>query len=210
MLSRRGLPIVISAASGTGKTTVTKLLLARRPSMTYSISCTTRPPRPGEVEGRDYFFVSEEKFESLRNEGGLVEWATVHGRLYGTPKTFLEGAMGGGKDVLLDIDVQGAAQIRRHYPDGVYIFLLPPGWEALKSRLAGRGTDTADVIASRLETARKEIAALGDYGYAVINDDLEEAVAAVGAIVDAEHHRITRLDGQRFEESFGFFPLRKG
>jgi guanylate kinase len=209
MLSERGLPIVISAASGTGKTTVTKRLIDRRPSLTYSISCTTRPPRPGEVDGKDYFFVTEERFEELREGDGLAEWAVVHGCRYGTPKAFLEETMAAGRDILLDIDVQGALQIKACFPEGVYIFLLPPSWEVLAGRLSGRGTDTAESIARRLATAREEIALVGGYGYAVVNDDLDRAVATVGAIIDAEHCRTERLDGGRFSEAFGLLPPHK-
>ena len=189
---QKGILFIISAPSGAGKTTLIKRLLRIFPDITLSVSCTTRARRPGETAGRDYHFVSTKKFAALRARSGFAEWARVHGALYGTPRAPLERTIRGGRDVLLDIDVQGARKIKRQYPGAVSIFLLPPSLHALEQRLARRGTDGRAIIRRRLETARREMRALMRYDYAVENRELPEAVESVKAIVSAERLRVSR------------------
>lgn len=184
--------MVLSAPSGSGKTTLTRALLRRCPGMVASVSATTRPPRPGERRGRDYCFVSPQAFERMRRRGELVEWATVFGHRYGTPRRFVERQLRRGRDVVLTIDVQGAAQVRRRMPEAVSIFILPPTMQELQRRLVGRGSDAPAMIARRLRVARQELQQLPAYDYAVVNDTVKQAVEALAAIVQAEHHRVRR------------------
>lgn len=172
---RTGHLFVISAPSGTGKTTLCRLLLGAVDGIGYSVSHTTRQPRTGEIDGRDYFFVSVETFETMIREQALVEWARVHGNYYGTSTAFIRQSLDEGRDILLDIDVQGAAQILDHYPDAVTIFIMPPSMEALRRRLTGRGTDSAEVIETRIKNAEDEIAKREFYRHVIVNDDLETA-----------------------------------
>lgn len=181
----RGRLFILSAPSGAGKSTLGRLLRQRLPELTYSVSTTTRPPRPGEREGRDYFFVGPERFRQGIAAGEWAEWAEVHGNYYGTSRVFIDGAMAAGRDVLLDIDVQGAAQILERYPEAVTIFIMPPSMEVLRQRLAGRGTEAEAVIARRLADARGEMACRDRYRHVVVNDRLEEALEALLAILTA-------------------------
>lgn len=189
----KGLVIVISAPSGAGKTTICKELLKSLPEAVYSVSVTTRKIRSGETNGKDYFFISEEEFKKMIDLNELAEWAIVHGHLYGTPKKFLEDTISSGKDIILDIDVQGGKKIKKLYPDGVFIFILPPSWEVLEERLRKRAQDDEQSIKTRLENAKNELSYLTDYEYAVINDDLQTAVKEIQAIIQSEHKRILRL-----------------
>ena len=190
--TRRGILFIVSAPSGAGKTTLIKKLLKIFPEIALSVSCTTRSQRPGERTGRDYHFVSEKRFAAVRARRGFAEWARVHGALYGTPRAPLERAMRRGRDMLLDIDVQGARKIKRLYPDAVSIFVMPPSWRVLEERLAGRGTDGRGTIRRRLENARREIREIVRYDYVVVNSDLAAAVESAKAIVTAERQRVSR------------------
>ncbi len=184
--------VVISGPSGAGKSSFVQELLRRNPGLVYSVSATTRSRRPHEEEGRDYFYLSREEFQRRIDAGDFVEWAEVHGELYGTLRSQTDRTLEEGKIVLLDIDVQGERAVRRIYPDGVFIFVLPPSLADLEERLRGRGTDTEDRIRLRLENARREIALVHEYDYAVVNDDLESATRKVAAIIEAETCRASR------------------
>ncbi|MGO0122892.1 guanylate kinase [Desulfothermobacter acidiphilus] len=189
---KRGLLLVISGPSGVGKGTVCQALLARDPSLYLSISVTTRPPRAGEIDGKDYFFVSEEQFLEMVARGELLEWARVYSYYYGTPREPVDRALLAGRDVLLEIDVQGGFKVRENCPDSVLVFLLPPSWEELRQRLARRGTEGWQAQQQRLEWARQELALYPRYDYSVVNDRLEDTVATVEAIRLAERHRSFR------------------
>ena len=185
----RGSIIVISAPSGAGKSTLVKRLLGSTPGLTFSISFTTRPPRLGEKNGREYFFVSPARFKRMVATGEFVEWADVFGHLYGTSWKQLRTAQEVGKDVLLDIDVQGHRQVRRRLPEAVSIFVLPSSFRELERRLRHRHSDAPEVIARRLATARKEIAHWREYDYLVVNDRLSSATQALRAVVMAARQR---------------------
>ncbi len=192
-------PIVLSAPSGGGKTTVTKLLMQRRTDLGYSVSCTTRPPRPGEVDGTDYQFVSEKQFLEHRDRGDFAEWAVVHGKYYGTLKSAIKRVLEGGKHVMMDIDVQGAAQFAAVWPGAVLIFMLPPSVEVLLARLQERNTEDGSTLLTRLKSAHAELQVVSRYHYVLVNDDLESTVARVSSIIDAEEvkrERIRALDSQ--------------
>lgn len=191
----RPFPIILSSPSGGGKTTIAKELLARRPDIGYSVSCTTRLPRAGEVDGRDYYFLSRIEFEAARERGEFAEWAEVHGRFYGTLRREVERVMSTGRHVLMDIDVQGALQFRAAFPASVLVFVLPPSADVLLARLKARKTESRDTLFTRLRSALQELRALGQYEYVVVNDDLQHAVARVAAVVDAEVVRHERTDG---------------
>jgi guanylate kinase len=179
-------PIILSAPSGGGKTTIAKALLARRKDLGYSVSCTTRAPRPGEVSGRDYYFMSRAEFIAEREARGFAESAEVHGNLYGTRRSEVKRVLASGRHVVMDIDVQGAAQFVRVFPDTVTIFILPPSAEVLLDRLRGRKTESPAQLAARLQSALQELQQLDEYEYVIVNDDLERAVASVESIIDAE------------------------
>jgi guanylate kinase len=186
-------PIILSAPSGGGKTTIARRLLAERADVGYSVSCTTRAPRAGEVHGRDYFFLSAAEFEAARDRGDFAEWAPVHGNLYGTLRREVDGVLAAGRHVLMDIDIEGARQFMRAFPASVGIFVLPPSGDVLLSRLNGRASESAESMAVRVRNARDEVAAAREYEYVVVNDDLARAVAQVASIVDAEGSRRERL-----------------
>jgi guanylate kinase len=188
----RGLLVVLSAPSGTGKTTVAERLVEVCDGLERSRSFTSRPARPGERDGVDYNFVSRALFEDMARRGDLLEWADVFGNLYGTGRQATETVLGGGRDVLLVIDVQGARQVRSAARESVSVFLLPPSFQALETRLRGRSKDGDAAIERRLNTARTEIAAVEEYDYVTVNDDLERCVADIAAIVRAERLRRMR------------------
>lgn len=190
-----GALFVVSAPSGTGKSTVIRELRVRVPGLGFSVSHTTRNPRGAEADGVEYHFVSREAFASLAAAGGFAEWAEVHGNAYGTSFAALDAVRARGEDVVLDIDVQGALQLAEQLPDAVLIFLLPPSWGELERRLSSRGQDAPEVVARRLENARGEIALAHRYQYLVVNDELEDAAADLGAIVRAERCRTARRRG---------------
>ena len=169
--------LVIAAPSGAGKTTLTRMALAQNPRLALSISTTTRAPRPGEENGVHYHFVSVETFKQMQASGEFLESAEVHGNFYGTSRSGIEGLLREDRDVILEIDWQGAQQIRRIYPDSVGIFILPPSFDVLESRLQGRGTDSAEIIARRVANAREELRHLDEFPYVIINENLNEALA---------------------------------
>jgi guanylate kinase len=181
---------IVTAPSGAGKTTLVRAVLEREPGLALSVSYTTRPPRPGEVDGRDYRFVGKEEFLRLRDGGELLEWAEVHGNYYGTSRTWIETQLQQDRDVLLEIDWQGARQVRRMFPHAVSIFILPPSLEALEARLRGRGTDSEATIARRLAAAREEMRHVEEFDYAIINDRLERAIDELTAVVRAARLRL--------------------
>jgi guanylate kinase len=190
-------PVILSAPSGGGKTTIARMLLGRRPDLGYSVSCTTRAPRSNEVPGRDYYFMSRAEFIAKREQGAFAESAEVHGNLYGTLRAEVERVMSGGKHVVMDIDVQGAMQFIRAFPLSVTIFILPPSAEVLLERLRGRNTESSAQLAARLQSALQELQQVDEYEYVVINDDLERAVASVESIIDAEVVSRERLKNLR-------------
>jgi guanylate kinase len=190
-------PVILSAPSGGGKTTIARMLLGRRPDLGYSVSCTTRAPRPGEMAGRDYYFMSRAEFIAKREQGAFAESAEVHGNLYGTSKAEVERVISGGQHVVMDIDVQGAVQFIRAFPTSVTIFILPPSAEVLLERLRGRNTESSAQLAARLQSALQELQQVDEYEYVVINDDLERAVASVESIIDAEVVSRERLKNLR-------------
>lgn len=186
MIQRKGIILIISAPSGAGKTTLCKELLNAFPTLQMSISFTTRPIRADEKDGIDYHFVTDGRFEEMIEAGAFVEWAKVHGNYYGTSLETLEQASQSGHDVLLDIDCQGAAQLKESLDNGVYIFILPPGFEELQRRLEGRNTDSGDVVRHRIENARKEVLEANWYDYIIVNDNFDFALSQLKAILLAE------------------------
>jgi len=190
-------PVILSAPSGGGKTTIARMLLGRRPDLGYSVSCTTRAPREGEVPGRDYYFMSRAEFIAKREQGAFAESAEVHGNLYGTLKEEVERVMRGGRHVVMDIDVQGAVQFIRAFPISVTIFILPPSAEVLLERLRGRNTESPAQLAARLQSALQELQQVDEYEYVVMNDDLERAVSSIESIIDAEVVSRERLKNLR-------------
>lgn len=187
---RKGLLFVVSGPSGAGKGTICKKLLEKT-GTDVSVSMTTRNPRPGEVEGENYFFVTQERFEEMLGEGGFLEYAKVYGNYYGTPKDQVLEKLAAGKDVILEIDIQGAMKIRESYPAGIFIFVLPPSMIELRKRITGRGAESEDDINLRLGEALKEVSYIDKYDYCVVNGELDEAVSRVAAIVKAEHSRVS-------------------
>ena len=184
MSGRRTFPLVLSAPSGAGKTTIANRLRERRQDVAFSVSATTRSPREGERDGVHYHFVSADEFRRMIAADELIEWAEVHGNFYGTLLREVDGARARGEFLLLDIDVQGAAQIRHKVPDAALVFILPPSGQVLVQRLVGRGSDAAEVVARRLRNARDEIREAPRFDYVVVNDDLDAAVGDVEAIMD--------------------------
>lgn len=176
---------IVTAPSGAGKTTLVRLLFENDPGICVSISSTTRAPRPSETNGREYHFVDVQHFLEMVSRGEFIEWAEVHGNYYGTSKSWIEAEMTAGRDVLLEIDWQGAQQVRKTFPQAVGVFILPPSLEALKDRLSGRGTDSAETIARRIAAAQDEMRHVDEFDYVIINDDLQQALADLLSVVGA-------------------------
>jgi len=195
-LHRRGLMFILSSPSGAGKTTLSRMLLARDPEIMLSVSATTRPPRPGEIDGVHYHFVSPTRFQEMIDEDDFYEWAEVFGHRYGTPKGAIRAGLKAGQDFLFDIDWQGTQQLyQKDQQDVVRVFILPPSIEELHNRLKGRGTDSAEVIAARMERARAEISHWDGYDYVIINDNIDVCFDKVRAILEAERMKRMRQTG---------------
>ena len=196
VIARRGLLLVMSSPSGAGKTTLSRALLASDHHIRMSVSVTTRPPRPGELDGKDYFFISKERFFEMRDEGELLEYAEVFGNLYGTPRLPVEDALAKGRDVLFDIDWQGTQQLEQAMGDDlVRIFILPPSTDELRDRLIKRAQDSSSVVAKRMAEASREMSHWAEYDYVIVNDDVETASAEITAILTAERLRRKRRIG---------------
>ncbi|TMV51880.1 guanylate kinase [Paenibacillus mesophilus] len=189
----KGLLIVLSGPSGVGKGTVCSMLRKLAPELVYSVSATTRKPRAGETEGINYFFKSKEQFCSMIDKDELLEWAEYVGNCYGTPRSFVNETIHAGKDIILEIEVQGAMQVKQRFPEGVFVFLMPPSLGELRNRIENRGTETDDSIRSRLSVAAEEIRLLEHYDYAVVNDQVELACERIRSIITAEHCKRERI-----------------
>jgi guanylate kinase len=195
-IPRRGLLLVMSSPSGAGKTTLSRKLLATDQNITMSVSVTTRSPRPGEVEGKDYYFITKDRFAQMRDRKELLEWAEVFGNFYGTPRKPVEEALAKGRDVLFDIDWQGTQQLAQAMEDDlVRLFILPPSAEELQNRLINRAQDTSSVVAKRMAEASREISHWPEYDYVIINDNIDESHRQVLAVLSAERLRRRRRVG---------------
>jgi len=186
--------VVVSAPSGAGKTSLCEWVVAAVPNLAHSVSFTTRPPRPDERDGRDYHFVGEATFRAMADRGEFAEWAVVHGHLYGTSQALLQRHFAAGQDVILDIDTQGAAILRREHPDAVSVFIVPPSWAMLEERLRRRRSDAEADVQRRLQRAREEVTHYAEYQYVIVNDVFARAAEELKAIVLAERRRSVRVD----------------
>lgn len=192
-MTKSGLLIVFSGPSGVGKDTVLGRFLQKQPDCALSVSATTRTPRPGEMEGEDYFFLSRERFGELVARGDMLEYAQYGGNLYGTPRQAVDKQLRQGKNVILEIEVQGALQIRKQRPDAVFVFVMPPSWESLVSRLKSRGTESTQALELRLAAARCEMLKARDYDYILINDDLDRCVDRLAAVIQAAQCSVNHM-----------------
>lgn len=188
----QGVLLVLSGPSGAGKGTICEQLLNKRKNLAYSVSATTRAPRKGEVDGRDYFFVTIEKFKEMIANNELLEHAEIYGNYYGTPRSYVMSILDEGRDVVLEIDPQGALQVKESFPDAVFVFVVPPSLDELSKRIYKRGTDSEEVIKRRLSAATSELAYASKYDYIVVNDEVEKATNKVSNILDAERNRAVR------------------
>jgi len=189
-MHKRGLLIVVSGPSGAGKGTICKGLLEKRNEVQVSVSATTREPRNGEVDGKNYFFKTKEEFKSMIEADNLMEYAQVYDNYYGTPKQFVIDKIESGNDILLEIDIQGALQVRKRYPEGIFVFILPPSMKELKHRIIGRGSETEESLEKRFSSAYEEIDFIKKYDYYIINDELNKAVDTLESIIDAEKCKV--------------------
>ena len=196
----RGLLIVVSGPSGAGKGTICKSLLSKYKDIGISVSATTRKPREGEVDGKNYFFISKEKFEEMIKNDEFLEYARVYENYYGTPKDFVLNKVLNGEDVLLEIDIQGALQVKKKYPEGIFVFILPPSMEELKNRIISRGSETEDSFKLRYSSALDEMRYIKDYDYYIINDEVEKATSKLISIIEAEKNRIVANIGELIKE----------
>jgi guanylate kinase len=192
----RGILFVVSSPSGGGKGTLIQRVLKKIPNLSYSVSFTTRAPRNGEVDGREYFFVTQEKFEQMAADNEFLEWANVHGKLYGTSSKQVFREISAGRDIILEVDVQGAASVRSLVPDSVSVFILPPSFEVLKQRLEARGTDSPEELELRLRNAPVELNDYSAFQYMILNDNLNQAADQLAAIVYAERARLVRQEAE--------------
>lgn len=189
----QGLLIVLSGPSGVGKGTVCSALRSKAPELVYSVSATTRAPREGEREGINYFYKTREQFQAMIANNDLLEWAEYVGNYYGTPRSFVTETLNSGRDIILEIEVQGALQVKERFPEGVFIFLLPPSLDELQNRIVTRGTESEETIRSRMNAAIDELKLIENYDYAVVNDQIEKACSKIQAIIAAEHCRRDRV-----------------
>lgn len=192
----RGILFVVSSPSGGGKGTLIQRVLKKIPDLSYSVSFTTRTPRSGEVNGREYFFVSQERFEQMAAANEFLEWANVHGKLYGTGSKQVSEEISAGRDIILEVDVQGAASVRNLLPDAVSVFILPPSFEILKQRLEARGTDSPEELELRLRNAPVELKDYSAFQYMILNDNVDQAAGQLAAIVYAERARLVRQEAE--------------
>lgn len=187
-----GLLIILSGPSGAGKGTVCDALMKHKADLVLSVSCTTREIRPGEFEGVDYYYITKQEFEVLIENKEFLEYASVYSNMYGTPKSFVMEKLNEGRDVLLEIDVQGALKVKKNFPDGVFLFLVPPSMEALEKRIRGRATETEEQISMRLGKAAGEMHKMKEYDYVIVNDDVDKVVRSIECIINAEKLRVNR------------------
>mgnify|MGYP001252654143 CR=1 FL=1 len=196
MFKQKGILFILSGPSGVGKGTVRQRLFEQETHLKYSVSATTREKRPGEKDGVDYFYKTKEEFEEMIERGELLEHAKYVNNYYGTPKKYVEEQIALGNDVFLEIEVQGALQVKENFPEGVFIFLCPPSLEELKNRIINRGTETDALVKNRLKEASKEINMMSEYDYVVVNDDVDEAVSKIQSIIVSEHCKRERIEEQ--------------
>ncbi len=196
MIDEKGILFILSGPSGVGKGTVRRELFAKANDLKYSISMTTREKRAGETDGVDYFYKSKEAFEELIEENQLLEYAQFVNNYYGTPRKYVEDTLEAGHDVFLEIEVQGALQVKENFPEGVFIFLFPPSLEELKNRIVSRGTESKELVLQRLREARKEIEMMDAYNYVVVNDHVDSAVSKIQSIIQSEHCKRDRIAKQ--------------
>ncbi|WP_164669060.1 guanylate kinase [Virgibacillus doumboii] len=196
MIEEKGILFILSGPSGVGKGTVRRELFDKANDLKYSISMTTRERRPGETDGVDYFYKTKEEFEEMIEQKQLLEYAQFVNNYYGTPREYVEDTLAAGLDVFLEIEVQGALQVKENFPEGVFIFLFPPSLEELKNRIVNRGTETQELVLQRLREARKEIEMMDAYDYVVVNDDVNAAVTKIQSIIQSEHCKRERIAKQ--------------
>jgi len=196
LLDEKGILFILSGPSGVGKGTVRQRLFELETDLQYSVSATTRNKRPNEIDGKDYFFKTKSEFMKMIEEDKLLEYAQYVNNYYGTPKAYVEEQLEKGNDVFLEIEVQGALQVKENFPDGVFIFLFPPSLEELKNRIINRGTETEALVLNRLKEAKKEIDMMSAYDYVVVNDDVDVAVSKIKAIITSEHCNRERIENQ--------------
>ena len=196
MFEEKGILFILSGPSGVGKGTVRQRLFEQETHLKYSVSATTREKRTGEQEGIDYFYTTKEQFEAMIQNGELLEHAKYVENYYGTPRAYVKEQLEKGNDVFLEIEVQGALQVKENFPEGVFIFLFPPSLEELKNRIIGRGTESDELVRNRLKEAEKEIRMMSEYDYVVVNDDVDQAVQKVKAIITSEHCKRERIEAE--------------